>query len=163
MTGCGAGMRRSRFWLSLSLTGSRHSGTVRRTGPGNSGFSGARARTVVRCFASPRNDAYAAALFRRLRVVRDRRARAHQVAIAIDIVDASDRAPVLVGARGAGRKAALGAAVGAGPVVVGDVVHGVRCMTQRRGVDFPAAGFDLGDLAPDRDHGVAEPVEFGLG
>src|SRR6185436_6798965 len=34
----------------------RHSGVVRRTRPGIPRFSGAQLRTVVRCFASPRND-----------------------------------------------------------------------------------------------------------
>src|SRR5438270_13901627 len=34
----------------------RHSGMVRRTRPGISRFSGAQLRTIVRCFASPRND-----------------------------------------------------------------------------------------------------------
>src|SRR6266478_4677309 len=57
------------------------------------------------------------ALFRRLRVIRNRRARADQIAVAIDIVDASDRRPVFVGARGAGGEASLGAAIGALPPV----------------------------------------------
>src|SRR6266436_3247547 len=41
------------------------------------------------------------ALFRRLRAIRNRRTRAHQIAVAIDVVDASDRAPVFVRARSA--------------------------------------------------------------
>src|SRR5215471_5335199 len=67
----------------------------------------------------------------RLRVVRDRRAGADQVAVAIDVVDAANRGPIFIRARNAVREAALGAAVGAFPVVIGDVMHGVRRMPQR--------------------------------
>ncbi len=42
--------------------------------------------------------AVTARLLRRLCVVRDRRAGADEVAVAIDVVDAADRAPVFVGA-----------------------------------------------------------------
>src|SRR6201996_7005053 len=78
-------------------------------------------------------------LLRRLRVILDRRAGADQIAIAIDIVDAADRAPVFVGARRARRKAALGAAIGPCPGIIGDVVDRVRRVPQRRGLDLPAA------------------------
>src|ERR1700694_1666672 len=72
-----------------------------------------------------------------LRVILDRRAGANQIAVAIDIVDPSDRRPVFVRARSAGGEAALGAAIGARPRVVGNVVHGVRRMSKRRGLDLP--------------------------
>src|SRR5262249_3094711 len=96
------------------------------------------------------------------RVIRNRRARADQVAVAIDVVHASDRTPVFVRPRGAGREAALGAAVGAGPGIAGDVVHGVRSVAERRGLDLEAAVLDFRDLLPDRDHCLAESVELGL-
>src|ERR1700704_4431823 len=99
---------------------------------------------------------------RRLRVVLDRRARADEVTIAVDIVDAPHRTPVLVSARGTCGKAALGAGIGPRPSVVGDVVHRMWRVTQRRSFDLPAPGLDFGDFAPDRDHGIAEPVELGL-
>ena len=35
-------------------------------------------------------------------------------------------------------------------------------MAQRRCLDFPASGLDLGDLLPDRDHGVAESIQLRL-
>ncbi len=41
-------------------------------------------------------------------------------------------------------------------------MHRVRGVSQRRGFDLPAAIFDLGDLAPDRDHGVAKTIQLGL-
>src|SRR3981189_2172130 len=91
---------------------------------------------------------------RRLRVVLDRRARADEVTVAVDIVDAPHRTPVLASARGTSGKAALGAAIGPRPGVVSDVVHRMRRVAQRRSLDLPAPGLDFGDLAPDRDHGV---------
>src|ERR1700716_4133209 len=60
---------------------------------------------------------------RRPRVVLDRRARADEVTIAVNIVDPPDRTPVFVSARGTCGKAALGAGIGPRPSVVGDVVH----------------------------------------
>ena len=53
------------------------------------------------------------------------RAGAEEVAVAVDVVDAVDGRPVLVGAARGGREAALGAGVRAVPDVVGDVVDGV--------------------------------------
>src|SRR3979490_2332805 len=99
---------------------------------------------------------------RRLPVVLDARPRADEVTIAVNIVDPPDRTPVFVTARGTCGKAALGAGIGPRPGVVGDVVHRMRRVAQRRSLDLPAPGLDFGDLAPDRDHGVAEPVKLGL-
>jgi hypothetical protein len=136
------------------------SGAQLRTGEvRDSGFALMRA---LRCAIAHRGVTAFRPSLRRLGVVRDRRAGADQVAVAIDVVDAADRAPVLVGARGAGREAALDAAVSALPAVVGDVVHGVRRMAQRRGLDLPAALFDLRYLVADRDHGVAEAIQLRL-
>src|ERR1700730_10273358 len=73
----------------------------------------------------------ATASLRRLCVFSDRRARAHQIGVAIDIVGPAHRTPIFIHARYARRKTALGAAIGAGPSVVGDVVHGVRRVAQR--------------------------------
>ena len=65
---------------------------------------------------------------------KDRWTGADQTTVAVHIVDAVDRAPVFVRARRAGREAALGAAVGPVPAIVGDVVHRVRGVAQRRRV-----------------------------
>src|SRR5260370_27279608 len=98
---------------------------------------------------------------RRLRVIVDRRARADQIAVAIDIVDPPDRAPILIRARHARRETALRAAIGAGPRIVGAVRHGMRGMAQRRGLDLPAAGPDPGALVAGRRHRAPEPRGFG--
>jgi hypothetical protein len=66
--------------------------------------------SVARC--SPVQDWTVVPLLRRLRVALHRRAGADEVTVAVGIVDPSDRAPVFVRPRGAGREAALGAAVG---------------------------------------------------
>src|SRR5216684_6846145 len=50
--------------------------------------------------------------FRGLRVVRNGRTRADEIAVAVDVVDATDRRPVFVRARGAGGEAAFGAGIG---------------------------------------------------
>src|SRR5262245_29685326 len=95
----------------------------------------------------PGHDEFAS--LRRLRVILNRRARAHKVAVAIDVVDASDRAPVFVRARDAVGETARGTAIGAVPRIIDNVVHGVRGVAQGRGLDLPAANLDLRDLAPD--------------
>ena len=56
----------------------------------------------------------------------------------------------------------FGAAIGAISGVVGDVVHRVRCMAQRRGFDLEPSSLDLGDFLPDRDHGVAKAIQLRL-
>src|SRR5262249_11543851 len=104
-----------------------------------------------------------ASSLRGLRVIAHRRTRAHQIAVAIGVVDAADRAPGFVGPGDAVGEAALRPAVGAIPSIVGDVVHGVRRIAERRGLDLEAAALDLGDLLADRDHGIAEPIQLGLG
>src|SRR3569623_725268 len=100
---------------------------------------------------------------RRLRVIADRRTGAYQIAVAIDVVNASDRRPVFVLTRAAVGEAALRARIRPLPVIVGDVMHGVRCIAQRRSFHRHAAGLYLGDLAADRDHRVAEAIKLGLG
>ena len=75
-------------------------------------------------------------------VVLDRRAGAHQIAVAIDVVDAADRRPVLVVARGAGRKAAVGARVGSVPVVVGEARRSaMRTARSLRKIELPGLEF----------------------
>ena len=48
------------------------------------------------------------------------------------------------------------------PIVVGEIERGVRCVLQRIVVLRHAARFDVADFRPDRNHGVAKPVEFRL-
>src|SRR5271169_2215437 len=125
-----------------------------------------RTRKIISRFrvrANARPGMTATLSLRRLGVFTDRRARADEVAVTIDVVDPPHRAPVFVGAGGSGGEAALAAAIGPLPRIVGDVVHRVRSVTQGRGLDLEAAVFNFGDFAPDRDHRITKTVKLGLG
>src|SRR5215831_5629524 len=85
---------------------------------------------------------------------------AHQVAIAIDVVDASDRRPIFVRSGCFSREATLRARIRSRPIVVRKVLGRVRRQPKCRSRDRDFARLDLGDLLADRDHGIAEPVEL---
>jgi len=91
------------------------------------------------------------------------RAGTEQVAIAVGVVDAAHRRPVLVARRSAGRKYGFGSRVRTSPGFDHQVVNRVRGVAQGRGVDFEAALLDVADFSADGDHGVAEAVELGFG
>ncbi len=52
------------------------------------------------------------------------------MAIAVNIVDAPNRRPVLIGLRGPSREASLASGVGPRPLFLDDVVRSMRRMTQ---------------------------------
>ncbi|MPL94939.1 hypothetical protein SDC9_41102 [bioreactor metagenome] len=82
--------------------------------------------------------------------------------VAIDVVDPADGRPVLVLAEGAGREAALLAAVGPVPVRH-QILDRVRGAAQRAVLGADAARGDVVDLGPDRLHRGDEAVKLGLG
>jgi len=84
------------------------------------------------------------------------------VAIAIDIIDPVDRAPVLIHGRLTGREAALSAGVLAVPVLVSNVQHGVGGMAQGAFLGGEFAPLDLGDFLADSDHSVDKAIKFVL-
>src|SRR5699024_4397474 len=92
-------------------------------------------------------------------VVLHRWAGAHQVPVAVHVVDAPHRREVLVGDRTTGRVDGLGPGVGVVPGT-GEHRRGVRRVHQGVVVGGPLAGGDPVDLGPDGQHGVTEPVEF---
>lgn len=108
----------------------------------------------------PLTPALRGLLLRCLCEIDDRRAGAHQIAVARRSPCVPPAANI-IHARDTRWETPIGPAVAALPVVVRDVIHGVRRVTQRRGLDLEASAFNLRDLLPDRDHGIAEPVEFG--
>ena len=81
----------------------------------------------------------------------------------MDVVDAGDGWPELVGAEVGQREGGLLAGVGVRPFVRAEDFAGVGGVLERvvGGVQFPAD--DIHDLAVDGDHRVAEAVELGLG
>ena len=91
-------------------------------------------RFRVRANARPGMTAFRPS-FRRPRVITNRRTRANQIPVAVDIVDPPHRAPVFVRTRTPCRKAPFRAGIGPRPVIVGNVVHGVRRMAQWRGFE----------------------------
>src|SRR5215212_6928709 len=81
-----------------------------------------------------------------------------QVAVAVRLVDAGDRRPVLVGVRSRRERRDLPRV---GPVpVADDRAGGVRCAAQRRLLDAPLPSLHLVDLGPDREHRVAKAVDL---
>lgn len=89
-------------------------------------------------------------------------ARANKVAVPVDVVDAIDRWPIFIDAEGAWRKAGRFARIR--PVPFPDqVLDGMRRILQRIVLRVDAALLDRACLFPDREHGVAETIEFRLG
>src|SRR6266511_1694981 len=91
-------------------------------------------------------------------VVLEGRAGAHDVAIAVRVVDAADRGPVLVGCVDGGRERRLVAAIGPRPRVGGDVGRGVGRTAEGAVVERALPRLDTTDLVADREHRVAEAV-----
>src|SRR5262245_52231861 len=85
---------------------------------------------------------------------------AHQVAIAIDIVDAPDGGPIFIRPGYSPWKAALRARIGPRPTIFRDVLGRMWCQPKRGSRDRDVARLDLGDFLPNRDHCVAEPIEL---
>ena len=82
------------------------------------------------------------------------------MAVAIDVVDTIDRAPVLVPPQGGHRETAFGAALWTLPFFVREVGRGMRRMAQRIVVMIHPALLDGADLGTNGNHRVAEAVEF---
>src|SRR5712664_177916 len=94
---------------------------------------------------------------------RDGRARTHEVAISMHIVDSPYRRPILVRSVAAGGEAANGPRVWPAPSLIHEVQHRMRRATQRRFGENVAPTLDLANLRADAHHGVAEPIELALG
>jgi len=89
--------------------------------------------------------------------------RANEIAIAIDVVDATDGGPEFVVTEPFGGEAGLLAGVGAIPIVGGKHVSGVGRAFQEIVLCIELAGFDGLDFGVNRDEGVAETIEFFFG
>ena len=83
------------------------------------------------------------------------------MAVAVDIVDAGDAGPEFVLTEPRGRPGGLRARVGSRPVVGSYGGCGVRGVFERVVGFVERTGFDREKFAVDRDHGVAEAVDFG--
>src|SRR5713101_6900746 len=86
---------------------------------------------------------------------RNRRTRAHQVAVAVGAVDAAHWRPVLVADCRPSRESTLFAGIATIPVVHGDVRRGMRRVAQRAVFDRPLPRFDGADLVAYRHHRIA--------
>src|SRR6202453_4043706 len=96
----------------------------------------------------------------------DGRAGAHEVPVAVGLVDAADRRPVLAAAGHAclehrGRERCLVPLGGVLPLPRDEALGGVRGVLERVVIVVELAGRHAGDLGADRDHRIAEPVELG--
>mmetsp|Transcript_6043 Transcript_6043/g.15477 ORF Transcript_6043/g.15477 Transcript_6043/m.15477 type:complete len:216 (-) Transcript_6043:2368-3015(-) len=89
-----------------------------------------------------------------------RRASAHKVAVAVDVVHTARRRPELGRAEVRQREARLLTRVGVLPVVRGDDVHRVRRVLQHVVVSRVHAILHLLDLLADLDQRVAVPVQL---
>mmetsp|Transcript_33392 Transcript_33392/g.78103 ORF Transcript_33392/g.78103 Transcript_33392/m.78103 type:complete len:520 (-) Transcript_33392:742-2301(-) len=92
----------------------------------------------------------------------ERRARAHEVAVAIRVVDARGRRPELGLPQAGHRVGGGGARVWASPLVGEHDGGGVRRVLEQIVVARHHALLDLGDLGANRDESVAEAVELRL-
>ena len=96
------------------------------------------------------------------RVGRDGRARAHQVAVAVRVVDPPDARPVLVGADERQRERRLLARVGMRPFFGRHRARGVRRVLEDVVLGVGLAVDDRLDLGADGDQRLAEAVELVL-
>lgn len=85
------------------------------------------------------------------------------MAVAVDIVDAGDTGPEFVLAQPWCGPGGLGARIRACPLVAGDARGRVRGVFERVVGAVELAGFDSNKFGVDREHGVAEAVDFRLG
>ncbi len=97
-----------------------------------------------------------------------RRAGNHEVPVAVGLVNAAYRWPVLVapqsgrfGAEAVPRVRRVLALVGVLPFAADQHLRGVGSVAQRIVLPVVFPRRHAGDLLPDRDHGVTETVEFG--
>src|SRR5882757_566364 len=95
--------------------------------------------------------------------VRDGRARTHEVAVSMDVVDSPYRRPILICAVAADGEAAHGPRVWPVPSFIHEVPHRMRSATQRRFGHRVTSTLDLANLRTDAHHGVAEAIELALG
>src|SRR5687768_16388030 len=125
-----------------------------------------RPRSPARSWAAP-TAAGAMSLPRRgllLAGVRlDRRAGAHEVAVAVGVVHPADRRPELVLARPGRGEGGLLATVLPLPSVARDHRRGMGRVLERIVLAVEQPALDLLDLRADRDERVAEAVELRLG
>ena len=98
-----------------------------------------------------------------LRHVVDAGTRAHEVAVAVGVVDAGHVRPIFMLEEPRRRKRRLLARVRPVPRIVCEVACGMRRVLERVVLAIEPAVFDRGDLLADGDHRVAEAVELGLG
>ncbi len=98
-----------------------------------------------------------------IRVGCHRWAGAVEVAVAVDVVDAVDAGPELVGFDPGQGEDGFFAAVGAVPFAFDHVRLRMRGILERVVVGGEFAGFDAADFVADADHRGDEAVEFGLG
>lgn len=89
------------------------------------------------------------------------RAGARQVPVAPDVVDPVNGWPIFVDPERARRETPCFTRVGPVPVFH-EILHRVRCVFQRIVVGINGAIFNVGDLSPDGEHGIAKTVKFGL-
>src|SRR5262245_38761846 len=87
------------------------------------------------------------------------RATANQMTVAVRVVDAIDRAPILIAIRSR-RITAKRSRIGPLPLFVGKVERSMRRIFQRVVAPRHAPRFDLPDFLPDCNHGVAETVDL---
>src|SRR6266511_3239756 len=98
------------------------------------------------CFRPPRPRFPSAHRLLFAGVVLEGRAGAHDVAIAVRVVDAADRGPVLAGCVDGGQERRLLAAIGPRPRVGGDVGRGVGRTAEGAVVERPLPRLDTTDL-----------------
>src|ERR1044072_5111281 len=96
------------------------------------------------------------------RILLHRRARAHEVAVAVGVVDTPDGRPELVLAHPLHRERRALARVRPRPLVAQDHLERVRRVLQGVVVLRERAARDLADLAANRHQGRHEPVQLGL-
>src|SRR5437588_8245600 len=92
----------------------------------------------------------------------DRRTRAHQVLVAVDVIEPSDRGPELVLAHPGHGKGRAVARIRPVPAVVGEILRGVRRALEQVLFARRLAALDLADLLAAADHLRAEAVALAL-
>ena len=89
------------------------------------------------------------------------RTAAEHMAVAVDIVNAGDAGPEFVLAKPWCRPGGLGARIRSRPLIAGHTRRGVRGVCERVVGAVELAGLDGDEFRMNREHGVAEAIEFG--